>query len=62
MNTLYALNIKEISDYLHRIFDLQSKVRDKDHRIEMLEFELSLERGVTKYLSNQMFTGESPRP
>lgn len=59
MNTLnsYSLNIKEIDDYLHRIFDLQSDLRDKDQRIEMLEFELSLERGVTKYLSNEMFTG-----
>lgn len=46
MNASYDLNISEVENYLNRIFDLQSKVRDKDFKIAMLEFELALEKNL----------------
>ena len=46
MNASYSLTIVEIENYLQRIFDLESKLLDKDFKIAMLEFELKLEKNL----------------
>lgn len=38
------LDVLEIDTYLKKIFDLENKILDKDHRIAMLEFELKMEK------------------
>lgn len=44
MNLADNLRIEEVENYLNRIFDLQSKLIDKDFKIALLEFELKIER------------------
>jgi len=46
MKYSYNLSIEDIENYLNTIFDLQSKLMDKEFKISMLEFELQLERSL----------------
>lgn len=39
-----SLTLDELDKYLKQIFDLQTKLIDKDFRIAMLQLELSMEK------------------
>lgn len=41
---MHNLKINEVENYLNRILDLKLELIDKDFRISMLEFELTLEK------------------
>ena len=47
MSAFYDLNIHDLENYLHKIFDLEKQIIDKDSKIQALEFEL--------YLRKQLF-------
>ncbi len=44
MTNIYKLNIEQAEKYLQTIFELQDTIRVKDSKIQMLEFELALEK------------------
>ena len=50
MNCTYNLNIAELENYLNTIFDIQSKVRDKEKKLALIEFELKLIEQMTDLL------------
>ena len=40
----YNFNLIEVENYIKTIFDLQKKLEEKDAKINMLKFELALEK------------------
>lgn len=50
MNASYGLKIEDMENYLNTIFDLQSKLMDKDFKIGMLQFELDMEKQMVAFI------------
>jgi hypothetical protein len=49
-NTMNNLNIQNLDDYLHTIFKLKVEVAQKNAQLDVLKFELDLEKQAMAHL------------
>ena len=54
MNHTHNITIKEIEDYLNKIFDIQSQKEENEQKVSMLDYEVELE-GQLLYISKLNF-------
>ena len=60
MNDSHTLSIAEVENYVNTIFELQDKIRHKDLKIVLLEFEVAIQKNLLEAFKRCHQVEETP--